>query len=329
MKKTLVALAVLATAGTAFAQNSISLTGNFGVGFQRNSTGGNKTHMAITDGGLTFAGKEDLGGGLAAGFTLNQDFFRWSNAGVAGNPGNSKLGDTTDVFLTLGGGFGAIKLGQWESLSAAWTAGNVAPLSTPDDLYATNDSGYAGDIVQNAARDLRIAYTTPSFSGFKATVMFTDRTDNGANTAAEPTNEAGATLGFAYGIGGFNAALSLKNLNVENGNNYQLGGSYDFGVAKLGLGVDFKEASTAQRNLGLTKDRTGYLVSVAAPVGPVTVGATYLQSDVEGDPAAYGLGVNYDVSKRTAINLSAGKFDGDFYEGTRQGMARLKLVHSF
>ena len=322
MKKTLVALAVLATAGTAFAQNSISLTGNFGVGFQRTSTGGNKTHMAITDGGLTFAGKEDLGGGLAAGFTLNQDFFRWSNAGVAGNPGNSKLGDTTDVFLTLGGGFGSIKLGQWESLSAAWTAGNVAPLSTPDDLYSTNDSGYAGDIVQNSARDMRIAYTTPSFSGFKATVLFTDRTDNGANTAIEPTNEAGLSLGFAYGIGGFNAALSLKNLNVEDGNNYQLGGSYDFGVAKLGLGVDVKQRANFD-------DRMGYLVSVAAPIGPVTVGATYLQSDLTNDPAAYGIGVNYDISKRTAVNLSAGKFDGDFYEGTRQGMARLKLIHSF
>lgn len=316
MKKTLVALAVLATAGSAFAQNSISLTGNFGVGLQRTPVGGNKTHLAVTDGGLLFAGKEDLGSGLNAAFNLSTDFFRWSSADSNGyNGGNA----TTDVFLTLGGGFGSVKLGQWESLSAAWTAGNVAPLSTPADLYSTNFSGYAGDIVQNSARNMRIAYTTPSFGGFKGTLLFTDRQPDGGAVAGP---EAGATLGFSYAVGGLNAALSLKNLNVKDGNSYQLGGSYDFGAVKLGLGADLKQKAASD-------DRIGYLVSLAAPIGPVTVGATYMQSDAVGDPVAYGLGVQYDISKRTAINLSAGKFDGDLLKDRFQGQARLKLIHSF
>ena len=313
MKKTLVALAVLATAGTAFAQNSISLTGSFGVGVQRGLTG--KTHMAITDGGITFAGAEDLGGGLKAGFNLGQDFFRWKNAGVAGNPGDGSFGGTTDVTGTLSGGFGTIRAGQWESLSAAWTAGNVAPVSLTEDLYKD------GVILQAAGRDMRVAYTTPSMGGLKATVLLTDRTNNGENAANEPTNEAGASLGFSYAAGGFSAALSLKNLNVKDGNLYQLGGKYDFGGFMLGAGVDL-----AQR--GALDDRTGFLVSAAAPIGPVTIGASYGQSDLTGDPTAVIVGAEYALSKRTAMNLSVGKFDGGVWENS-QGIARFKVIHSF
>ena len=327
MKKTLVALAVLATAGTAFAQNAISLTGAFGVGLQRSSTtAGQRPHMAITDGGLTFAGSEDLGGGVKAGFSLNQDFFRWTNSvdGAAGKDGSNTLGGTTDVFGTLGGGFGTIKAGQWESLSAAWTGGNVAPISLPDDPWSPAGASSAASTLQVSSRDMRVAYTTPSMGGLKATVLLTDRTNNGANAATEPKNEVGASLGLGYAAGGLSAALSLKNLNIKDGNAYQLGGKYDFGGFMLGAGVDLVQQA------GGKDDRIGYLVSAAAPIGPVTIGATYTQSDAVGDPKSYGVGAEYALSKRTAMNLSVGGFDADSgaYKDL-QKQARFKVIHSF
>ena len=325
MKKTLVALAVLATAGTAFAQNSISLTGNFGVGVQRSvsSAAGQayaRPGLAVTDGGLTFAGSEDLGGGLKAGFNLNADFFRPANlAGIAAFNGSSGSA-TTDATLSLSGGFGAIRAGLWESRSYAWDFGNVAPISLPVDPYDSSFAGAAGAILQGAARDARIAYSTPSMGGLKLTALLSERAYgqiNGVNP------EEGFTVAASYGAGGLTAALALKSLNVKDRNSYQLGANYDFGGFKLGAGVDL-----AQRGAG-ADDRIGYLVSAAAPIGPVTVGATYAMSDLTGDPAVAALGVDYALSKRTALNASVGKFLGDALEDNFQAQYRVKLIHSF
>ena len=145
-----------------------------------------------------------------------------------------------------------------------------------------------------------------------------------APAGAYPAEE-GVSLSGSYAAGGLSAILALKNLNLKDGNSYQLGANYDFGVAKIGAGVDLQ-----QRSAG-ADDRLGYLVSVAAPIGPVTVGATYIQSDLTDDPATAGLGVEYAVSKRTALNLSAGKFLSGpaTWEDGHQAQYRLKLIHSF
>lgn len=323
MKKTLVALAVLATAGTAFAQNAVSLTGNFGVGVQRTVVGSGaygRPGLAVTDGGLTFAGSEDLGGGLKAGFNLNTDFFRPANlAGIAAFNGSSGSA-TTDATLSLSGGFGGVKAGLWESRSYAWDFGNVAPISLPVDLYDTSFTGTASQILQAAARDARIAYTTPSFGGFKFTALISERA-YGVISGVNP--EEGLSLAASYANGGLTAALALKSVNVKDRNSYQLGANYDFGGFKLGAGVDL-----AQRGAN-ADDRIGYLVSAAAPLGPVTVGATYAQSDLTGDPAVAALGVDYALSKRTSLNASAGKFLGDNLKDAYQGQYRVKLVHNF
>lgn len=320
MKKTLVALAVLATAGTAFAENSINLTGNFGFGAQRGLDG--RTHLAITDGSLTFAGTEELGSGLVAGFNLSQDFFRWSNAGAAPVA-------TTDVYGTLTGGFGQIKGGQWESLSAAWTGGNVAPISLPEDLYKD------GAILQAGTRDLRLAYIVP-IGPLKASFVVTDRTEDGFTPGnpgesfgpGNPQNEFAGTIGLGYTYGGLSAQFAAKNVNVKDRNALQLGAKYDFSGFMIGAGVDYQE-------LGANEDRTGFLVSVAAPLGPVKIGATYGQSDLDipglKDPKALMIGAQYDISKRTGFNLSFGQFDsasGTAWDNT-QKIARFKVQHNF
>lgn len=330
MKKTLVALAVLATAGSAFAQNSISLTGNFGAGVQRTiSKGGayDRAGIAITDGSLTFAGAEDLGSGLKAGFSLSADFFRPANLAGLGTSGESGVA-TTDSFLTLGGGFGTVKAGIWESRSAAWDNGNVAPISLPIDLYdSASVNAKNHQLLQSAARDARVSYASPSFGGFKAGLVVSERAYGRQAFPAEAAaaGEEGISLSGSYAAGGLSVGLALKNLNLQDRNSYQLGGNYDFGVVKVGAGVDLNQQGAG------ADDRLGYLVSLAAPIGPVSVGVTYIQSDLQDDPAAVGLGVEYAISKRTALNASLGKFlsGGQDWEDAHQSQYRLKLIHSF
>ena len=76
MKKSLVALAVLAAAGAASAQSSVTLFGivDASVGHISGSNGGaSRTYMGnsgLNSSRLGFRGVEDLGGGLAASFWL-------------------------------------------------------------------------------------------------------------------------------------------------------------------------------------------------------------------------------------------------------------------
>ena len=79
MKKTLIALAVLAASGASFAQ--VTITGNYTAGYRVSSgVGATATANGADQGGLgndtsalTFEAKEDLGGGMAAGAKMSVD----------------------------------------------------------------------------------------------------------------------------------------------------------------------------------------------------------------------------------------------------------------
>ena len=75
MKKSLIALAVLAAAGTASAQSSVTLFGIVDATIQRVNNDGGPSVTRLTNSGynssrLGFRGTEDLGGGLSASFWL-------------------------------------------------------------------------------------------------------------------------------------------------------------------------------------------------------------------------------------------------------------------
>ena len=77
MKKSLIALAVLAASGAAMAQSSVTLFGivDTAVGYVDNANAAGDSVYGLTTSGnaisrLGFRGVEDLGGGLKAGFLL-------------------------------------------------------------------------------------------------------------------------------------------------------------------------------------------------------------------------------------------------------------------
>jgi predicted porin len=86
MKKSLIALAVLATAGVASAQSSVTLFGivDATLAFGKGSGVGSSSKTQLTNSGyngsrLGFRGTEDLGGGMSASF--------WLEAGVTNDDG--------------------------------------------------------------------------------------------------------------------------------------------------------------------------------------------------------------------------------------------------
>ena len=83
MKKTLVALAVLAASGASFAQ--VTLSGEFAYGFLATTDGAGNTAsgLGIDTGLLVFSAKEDLGGGYMAEATMKTDSSSGRSNGIS------------------------------------------------------------------------------------------------------------------------------------------------------------------------------------------------------------------------------------------------------
>ena len=112
MKKTLIALAVLAASGASFAQ--VTITGNYTAGYRASSAGGADSSGLGNDTSLvTFTAKEDLGGGLSASAFMNIDGL--TRGGVGGG----------DSGMSLAGGFGKLSLetGRGSDYLSGGTAG--------------------------------------------------------------------------------------------------------------------------------------------------------------------------------------------------------------
>src|SRR6516164_4473268 len=121
MKKSLLALAVLAAAsGAASAQSSVTLYGKVDLGLVMDSGSANGKSVRI-DSGVTggsrigFKGVEDLGGGMKAAFQLETGYCADSAAGVKSNGAtvpnfctgsNAFMG--RQAYGALSGAFGAL-----------------------------------------------------------------------------------------------------------------------------------------------------------------------------------------------------------------------------
>ena len=314
MKKSLIALAVLAASGAAMAQSSVTLYGvaDAAVTYVNGldnwtglSSGANKTSR------LGFRGVEDLGGGLKANFVLeggfNLDtgdgksggatdsgfqFKRQSTVGLAGNFGEVRLGrELTAAYNATAryDVFGSVGIGQ----SRLWADGGVVDASANATAVTTNQR------ISNA-----LTYVSPDFSGFKVGVNYGfGETTNGNSDSSY----LGA--GLMYDNGPLSLGLGLERLNsglnsdaVSDIDAWSLGGSYDFGVAKLLAG--YRE-SKVDRATGENK-RLGYYVAATAPVGAGTVRVSYNRyenelANVKDKADQFAIGYVYSLSKRTSV----------------------------
>lgn len=300
MKKSLIALAVLATTGAAMAQSSVTLNGRVDA-FIGSSTSGvgaaELTQTGLYNGGLTGSrwalnGTEDLGGGLKAMFKLENRFNIDTGTSVGGFSG--------DAYLALAGGFGTVKLGRtytaFDDARAVANSSNVFDSSfTPSgDVFATG-----GDYILRAANGIR--YESPVFSGFSGAVTYAFGEDKAAATDANDlmsvhVKYATGPLAAAYGYQEEKAAGATSNKF------HQLAASYDFGMASLSGGYVKRNGTAA------SGDDKGYQLGVNVPVGAalnVSASLARDETEVAGSTtlksAGYGLGATYNMSKRTIL----------------------------
>ena len=299
MKKSILAVAILgAFAGVASAQSSVKLEGTVDVNARYvKNAGSNRSVSMGTDGlnssQLVFSGTEDLGG-LAASFQLN--------SGLAADTGRSSLETDGKFFnrrstVSLSGGFGEIRLGR--DYTPTFLTNTVYDVFGTVGVASTFNVRQAviGTIVPFVRVDNAISYFLPSkIGGAYGQVMVA--ASEGA--AANPGRYIGGRVGFAAGPFDVSAAAAEQRIDAsgDKAKTYNVGGSYDFGVAKV-LGYINRDT------LGSGRETRGSIGAIV-PMGQGEIHASYSRSKsniltADNTVNQYGLGYVYSLSKRTAV----------------------------
>ena len=321
MKKSLLALAAMgAFAGAAHAQSSVTVYGNLDVSYGQDDIDQGATSTSVKTTGLAdsrnassrlgFRGVEDLGGGIQAGFVLEAGLniaggttFAKSNgqtvSTTTGAVTTTAQADsavfgaaTRQAFVTLGTkDIGTLLVGYKKLLE-----------SDHNDLFVLgteNTYGSEGQELNRVSRGNQISYTTPSFSGFSASIANTSQTATYNLAATETAQKVNANvnqINLTYRLGGALVAAHAGTGTVENGttttvatgvsglggvgtnsyNSQAIGASYDFGIARLA-------ALYGKRETGIKDstqiDSTYGAISAAIPFGKNAVKATYSMSE--------------------------------------------------
>jgi len=279
MKKSLLALAVLAASGVAMAQSSVTLYGVADASLAKVTGASAKlsTNDRMNNGNSRFGmkGVEDLGGGLKASFNFE----------AAVNMGNGATDANTfqrAAYVALDGSFGQIYAGRRLS-PMFYSIANYELTGTANYSAEANMFGFGATTRDNSF----IAYTTPSISGFKATVGTTLKGNqtgtNGAETELTATyNQGPIALGMGYAQQAQTGSLGTKKYG-------HFGGAYNFG--------DFTLAASYQDPSGAKK---GFTVG-----GTMMFGPTSLTLDIARDTGSvvkstdYILELKQPLSKRT------------------------------
>lgn len=332
MKKSLLALAVLGTVGVAHAQTAVVIDGSIdsAVQYRQQAVGSNTLGLSSSQRNTNYigiSGTEDIGGGLKGIFQIRTNY---GSEGVR-NDGTAatSVGDQ-NAWLGLQGGFGTVKLGR--DLNPQFL--QVSAYSTFGTGFLNNRSAMnAGSV--DARWNNSVQYVTPSLSGFGLQVMVAPRNENvtafGTAGATNFTFNGGiatpANLGMpvsaraTYGAGPLSAGLAMtRNGSAGPDTVWNLGGSYNFGVATIKAQYERDNNTRAAgfangAALSAADVKNAWLIAAEGgiPGTAVVLRAQYskrntatLQSPFE---KSYGLGADYNLSKRTVAYLYYGKFD--------------------
>ncbi len=330
MKKSLIALAVLAASGAAMAQSSVTLYGVLDIGFGKVKDGkwgmNNGEGYAGTQDGFNstsvigFRGTEDLGGGLKANFNLQSGGLDLSTGGTA-------VAFSREAWVGLeGAGWGAIQLGRSSSIGAKVMGAydfNGTSYSSAYDRAGISAVTWYG----SSRRSSQLQYTSPNFGGFVVRAGFTPKGDadgsvQGINVPAAAKNRY--SLGATFANGPLSVSAIAETKSVEGLRTaYAVGASYDLQVVKLAATYNRRErdgdltqnyntfsAGGAAGSGGQLAGGKGWTLAAVAPFGPANVGVAYARN-TEADIKALELFANYALSKRTRVYV-------DFVKGYDQ-----------
>ena len=264
MKKTLIALSLVALSGAASAE--VILYGQAKAGVEisqvKQTVNGKETkdhtETKIADYGsrIGFKGTEHLGSGLNAIWQVE------NNVSLAG--GGDWAG--RDSFIGLEGGFGKVRAGKIST--------QLKDMDSLDPWEYSNDALGLGMFQRTGERAVSVKYDSPVWAGFSGNVQFTPR-DNGTQVRGVTTglNDDGTTTGrtnnasdtsryyaglnyenagfFArYGFGYKKSAYVTASNESKSGQAHKVEGGYDANNLFVGLGYQYTNGWDSLRSYG-------------------------------------------------------------------------------
>jgi predicted porin len=284
MKKSLIALAVLAASGTSFAQSSVTIWGVVDAAVSRGTSDLNSVTRLVGSGisssQLGFRGTEDLGGGMSASFWLEAGLNNDSGAGAATTTNNTSTGtgatSSTSIggtatagtvatngtqgltfnrrsTVSLSGGFGEIRLGR-DYTPQFWNW-------TVYDPFGTNGVGTNRAMLSSVA----LGGTTGSTTGtaVRASNSVTYLYNHGANATYAAGNQGlHAAVQMYYGE---NVSTSTTP-NDGDGTGIRVG----YNAGPLSAAVGYGQTKFAAGNMTMTNFGASYNLGVANLIAQIT-----------------------------------------------------------
>jgi len=317
MKKSLIALAVLAASGAAMAQSSVTMYGIAdiwlgSVDIDDNGSGvaaavglANGSTTRLQSGGVSstrwgIKGTEDLGGGLKANFQFEQGVAQ--DTGTAANFGRQ-------AWVGFSGGFGEVRLGNtgtaFDDVAGASNAmfdSDLAPINGADDYSNKNlASGNAAAVFNTTAYSGKpgnqIYYKSPNMGGFTGTISYA--------LDEKAVNEVTA-FNVAYAGGPLGVQVMYQKQEKTSGDDtafFRLGASYNFGVATAKVIYGTVDDTNYVDGAKTKEFQIGADVPLAANLILSGSYAVSDDNDKAGDTerSGFGLAAAYLMSKRTTL----------------------------
>jgi predicted porin len=299
MKKSLVALAVLAASGAAMAQSSVTLYGVADVGFAVEDNGTTSTTRMdssnLNGNRWGLKGAEDLGGGLKAIFVIESGFSLDTGAQASATSLFNR-----QSYVGVSGGFGTVKFGR-QMNSVYSNSGTFDPFG---DALAGDTArllNYQGSRTDNA---ITYAYAA---SGFRGEFQYALGEVAGNSSASRMI---GGFVGYKNGP--IDVVLTTQDTrnatDTDSTKVTLLGGNYNFGFAKAFLTFDMEKGTG-------TTDLRHLVVGATVPIASGSLMLSYIQRQDQvvddKDAEQFAIGYTYDLSKRTALYTSYSRLTND------------------
>ena len=335
MQKKLIALAVAGlVSGGAFAQTNVTISGlvrmsveqyklsSVPAGFDASA----ENRISDQSSMLVFSGREDLGGGMYAGFNIDNRFS--GDLGAFGASGNTNI--------HVGGNWGRVAMGR-QDLHYGTALESYKAYTLQNILSNGLFSQVAGFSVANATRTPNvIMYDSPNMSGFTVRLAGSTQFRALANSnegsgariagAADPGKGSATNLALNYANGPIKAGYSYWRATNEGGKGAtggtadQRGDTLQFGYTfPMGVAVGLGYNKSRLEMIGGDASRTAWVLPISYTFGANQVAFTYARANNLSGSAvagvtdtganAYTLAFGHSMSKRTNVGVAYTKLD--------------------
>jgi len=350
MKKSLIALAIGATAGSAFAQASVELYGRAHAGLDRWSAEGArdanrdlKARTRVFDSGsrVGLRGNENLGGGVQASFVvetgINLDNASDAGQGGLANSGTGYFG-SREAHVALGNASAQVRFGRQ---NVYWGNGSVEDVGANHmvfggiGMYTAASSGYVTAPVARLENTTKVVLNkglAGNFAGSEIYYGILNANERASYNASPMGTAMGATLRYASGplgvqldyakvsnSAGTSDTTNRNNTGLKIAAGYQVLKTTKIQAAFFEMKREFTDPTTNTAQLGINTDTAK--AAVAASTNPVTnaVAATN-QPAGGGKQGGFGLGVIHSLGGPLSVYGQWAKL-GDFKHVTRGSQA--------